>query len=196
MKSFIYLNVCQYCFTSHSRIFSLHEDVEILNDSPILLISSPKIIGTPASSISNVYAFSSITPLDSVCHVDLSVKPEIPGNHTLCVKAMNQRFVWNNKNLEVSLFSYFIFWKKSFTHKTTWWRFLGFLLYFSQEGETRCYVIQVVTKINQTFGMSKASSYARKFKHFGYLKDACLLKQNNILVSSLFRRPVSAEAMF
>mgnify|MGYP003688195773 CR=1 FL=1 len=107
MKSFIYLNVCQFCFTSHSRIFSFHEDVEILNDSPILLISSPKIIGTPASSISNVYAFSSITPQDSVCHVDLSVKPEIPGNHTLCVKAMNQRFVY--RSLVIFIFHLFFF---------------------------------------------------------------------------------------
>lgn len=54
---------------------------------------SPDVINTVSSSISDIHAFHSQNVQGSTCHVDLSVKPEVPGNHTICIKAEDQRFV-------------------------------------------------------------------------------------------------------
>ncbi|XP_062609485.1 mucin-2-like, partial [Saccostrea cucullata] len=72
----------------------------------------PDIENMASSSTPNVHAFSSLNNLGSVCHLDLSVKPKRPGNHTLCVRAKDK----NN------------------------------------DGDVRCYTIQVVTNNNKTFG--------------------------------------------
>lgn len=56
---------------------------------------SPEVINTVSSSISNIHAFHSQNVQGSTCHVDLSVKPEIPGNHTICIKVEDQGFVIN-----------------------------------------------------------------------------------------------------
>eukprot|EP00105_Crassostrea_gigas_P024738 XP_011445097.2 PREDICTED: uncharacterized protein LOC105340624 [Crassostrea gigas] len=72
----------------------------------------PEVQESAPSSLSSVFAFTSENPQGPLCHVDLSIKPNKPGNHTLCVKAKDQ----------------------------------------SNEGDTRCYKIQVVTPGNETFG--------------------------------------------
>lgn len=54
---------------------------------------SPEVQESAPSSLSSVFAFTSENPQGPLCHVDLSIKPNKPGNHTLCVKAKDQRFV-------------------------------------------------------------------------------------------------------
>lgn len=56
---------------------------------------SPEVINTASSSISDIHAFHSQNVQGSTCHVDLSVKPKIPGNHTICIKVEDQGFVIN-----------------------------------------------------------------------------------------------------
>ncbi|XP_061173643.1 uncharacterized protein LOC133182814 [Saccostrea echinata] len=76
--------------------------------------SCPRIENTPTSSLVNVHDFTSetVTASDSVCHTDLSVKPNAPGNHSLCIRARQEE----------------------------------------KAGGERCYVIQVVTNGDKTFG--------------------------------------------
>lgn len=103
---------------------------------------SPEVINTVSSSISNIHAFHSQNVQGSTCHVDLSVKPEIPGNHTICIKVEDQGFVINKWILYVHVNYVCIFLPK----------FRNFLIYFSKSGDLRCYFIQVVTSSNKTFG--------------------------------------------
>lgn len=64
---------------------------------------------TAPSSLSNVFAFTSENPQGALCHVDLSVKPNKPGNQTLCVKAKAQRFVKNLNHLTIFLNVFVLF---------------------------------------------------------------------------------------
>lgn len=75
----------QKCIISEFIVSLLFDDLH--------LNFSPEVINTVSSSISDIHAFHSQNVQGSTCHVDLSVKPEIPGNHTICIKAEDQGFV-------------------------------------------------------------------------------------------------------
>lgn len=76
------------CFVMKTVIYFLYL---LLDDYYIYF--SPEVQESSPSSLSSVFAFTSENPQGPSCHVDLSIKPNKPGNHTLCVKAKDQRFV-------------------------------------------------------------------------------------------------------
>lgn len=76
------------CFVMKTVIYFLYL---LLDDYYIYF--SPEVQESSPSSLSSVFAFTSENPQGPLCHVDLSIKPNKPGNHTLCVKAKDQRFV-------------------------------------------------------------------------------------------------------
>ena len=85
-------------------LFQSFESISIYELKLILQQShySPKIYNLASSSITNVHAFSEEISKNSTCHVDLSVKPDIPGNHTICLGVNNERL-----ETDTSIFHFF-----------------------------------------------------------------------------------------
>lgn len=127
----------QKCIISEFIVSLLFDDLH--------LNFSPEVINTVSSSISDIHAFHSQNVQGSTCHVDLSVKPEIPGNHTICIKAEDQGFVKIKRILYIHVNYVCIFFLK-------FRNFLIFFFFFSKSGDLRCYSIKVVTSTNKTFG--------------------------------------------
>lgn len=48
-----------------------------------------------SSTIAKVHSFTSDHPIgpNNLCHVDVTFKPEVAGNHTLCIQAKDNRSV-------------------------------------------------------------------------------------------------------
>lgn len=51
-----------------------------------------------SSTITKVHSFTSDHPIgpNNLCHVDVTFKPEVAGNHTLCIQAKDNRSVQIN----------------------------------------------------------------------------------------------------
>lgn len=56
---------------------------------------SPDLKNIPPSTITKVHSFTSDKPMSAsqLCHVDVTFKPDLPGNHTLCMQASDNRSV-------------------------------------------------------------------------------------------------------